>query len=45
LLRHAGLYREIYDLQLKGHERFSDEIEELGQKEFAEPHRRSEELK
>ncbi len=45
LLRHGGLYRQIYDLQLKGHERFADEMEELGQKEFVEHIGRSEELK
>jgi ATP-binding cassette subfamily B protein len=45
LLRHGGLYRQIYDLQLKGHERFAEEMDELGQKEFVEPRRRSEELK
>lgn len=45
LLRHGGLYRQIYDLQLKGHERFAEEMEELGQVEFVEPRRRSEELK
>jgi ABC-type multidrug transport system fused ATPase/permease subunit len=45
LLRHGGLYREIYDLQLKGHERFDEEMEELGQEEFVEPRRRSEELR
>ena len=45
LLRHGGLYRQIYDLQLKGHEKFAEEMEELGQKEFAEPRRRSEELR
>ncbi|MBI5935563.1 MAG: ABC transporter ATP-binding protein [Chloroflexi bacterium] len=45
LLRHGGLYRQIYDLQLKGHEKFAEEMEELGQKEFSEPRRRSEELR
>jgi len=45
LLRHGGLYRQIYDLQLKGHEKFAEEMEELGQKELIEPRRRSEELR
>ncbi|RJP49145.1 MAG: ABC transporter ATP-binding protein [Anaerolineaceae bacterium] len=45
LLRQKGLYRKIYDLQLKGHEKFTEEMEELGQKEFVEAHRRSEELR
>jgi ABC-type enterochelin transport system ATPase subunit len=45
LLRHAGLYRQIYDLQLKGHEKFAEEMDELGQKDFLEPRRRSEELR
>ncbi len=45
LLRHGGLYRQIYDLQLKGHEKFAEEMDELGQKEFPQPRRRSEELR
>jgi ATP-binding cassette subfamily B protein len=45
LLRHGGLYRKIYDLQLKGHEKFAEEMDELGQKDFSEPRRRSEELR
>lgn len=45
LLRHGGLYRQIYDLQLKGHEKFAEEMEALGQVELIEPRRRSEELK
>ncbi len=45
LLRHGGSYRQIYDLQLKGHERFAEEIGELGQVEYVEARRRSEELK
>jgi ATP-binding cassette subfamily B protein len=45
LLKRGGLYRQIYDLQLKGHERFAEEMDGLGQKEFVEPRRRSEELR
>jgi ATP-binding cassette subfamily B protein len=45
LLRHGGLYRQIYDLQLKGHEKFSEEMEELGQVEFVQARRESEEMK
>ena len=45
LLKRGGLYRQIYDLQLKGHERFADEMEELGQVEYVEPRRKSEELR
>ena len=45
LLKRVGLYRQIYDLQLKGHERFADEMEELGQVEYVEPRRKSEELR
>jgi ATP-binding cassette subfamily B protein len=45
LLRHAGLYRQIYDLQLKSHEQFTEEMEELELVEYVEPRRRSEELK
>ena len=44
LLRHGGLYRQIYDLQLKGHEKFADEMEELGEHEVVEKRQRSEEL-
>jgi ATP-binding cassette subfamily B multidrug efflux pump len=44
LLRHGGLYRQIYDLQLKGHERFADDMDELGEQEIVEKQRRSEEL-
>ena len=45
LLKRGGLYREIYDLQLKGHERFSEEMEELGQKEYFEVDRKSKDLR
>ena len=45
LLKRVGLYRQIYDLQLKGHERFAEEMEELGQVEYVEPRRKSEELR
>ncbi len=45
LLRHGGLYRQIYDLQLKGHEKFADEMEELGHAEYVEARKESEELK
>jgi ABC-type multidrug transport system fused ATPase/permease subunit len=45
LLKRVGLYREIYDLQLKGHEKFAEEMQELGQKEFIELERRNEDLK
>ena len=44
LLKRGGLYRQIYDLQLKGHERFSEEMDELGEQEVVERQRRSEEL-
>jgi ATP-binding cassette subfamily B protein len=44
LLKRVGLYRQIYDLQLKGHERFTDEMEELGEHEVVERQPRSEEL-
>ena len=44
LLKRVGLYRQIYDLQLKGHERFSEEMDELGEQEVVERQRRSEEL-
>ncbi len=30
LLKEGGLYRQIHDLQLQGHERFSEEMTELG---------------
>ncbi|MEW5942156.1 MAG: ATP-binding cassette domain-containing protein, partial [Chloroflexota bacterium] len=45
LLRQKGLYRQIYDLQLKGHEKFTEEMEELGQVEYVETRRESEEMK
>ena len=45
LLRHGGLYRQIYDLQLKGHEKFADEMEELVHAEYVEARKESEELK
>jgi ATP-binding cassette subfamily B protein len=44
LLRQKGLYRQIYDLQLKGHERFAEEMEEMGQKEVVEKQKRSAEF-
>jgi ABC-type transport system involved in cytochrome bd biosynthesis fused ATPase/permease subunit len=44
LLRQGGLYRQIYDLQLKGHERFADEMEGLIEQEIVEKRRRSDEL-
>jgi len=42
LLRQKGLYRKIYDLQLKGHEKFEEEMEELGQVEIVETRREGE---
>jgi ATP-binding cassette subfamily B protein len=37
LLRAGGLYREIYDLQLIDHAKFSEETEELQELETSEP--------
>jgi len=45
LIRHDGLYRQIYDLQLKGHEKFAEEMEELGRVEYVKARKESEELK
>ena len=45
LIRHGGLYRQIYDLQLKGHEKLAEEMEELGHVEYVEARKESEELK
>ena len=45
LIRHGGLYRQIYDLQLKGHEKFTEEMEELGHAEYVEARKESDELK
>jgi ABC-type oligopeptide transport system ATPase subunit len=36
LLGHGGLYREIHDLQLVDHARFSEEMEELKELETSE---------
>ena len=45
LLKRGGLYRKIYDLQLKGHERFIEEMDALGQKEeYVETRRRVEDM-
>ena len=45
LLRQKGLYRQIYDLQLKGREKFTEESGDLGQLEIAEPFSRDEDMK
>jgi ABC-type transport system involved in cytochrome bd biosynthesis fused ATPase/permease subunit len=45
LLRQKGLYRQIYDLQLKGHEKFAEELEELGYTAHNEARNEGEELK
>jgi ATP-binding cassette subfamily B protein len=44
LIKVGGLYRKIYDLQLKGHDRFVEELVALGQTEYIEVEKRSEDI-
>jgi ABC-type multidrug transport system fused ATPase/permease subunit len=37
LLKHAGLYKEIHDLQLVDHAKFSEEMEDLNAHEESRP--------
>ncbi len=44
LLKEGGLYREIYDLQLKDHDRFADEMQEMQPVRVARPKSSSRDL-
>ena len=44
LLKEGGLYRQIHDLQLQGHERFAEEMTELGHASLLREHLDKEEL-